>query len=173
MKKIFALLLGLLLMPVVSWGEGFYNPNSQSVESARLFKQYEQNKFAFAKEWDGKRVIVGGFVDKVDEGRIDGSFGKSPKYPYVMLKSLFRAYLVDQTDLDLANIAPGDGFAFDCQSIKAEDDGMYIQGICKPAFQNRYTEDKKINTIYLTKDPEVQQFVFSEETRQRLWPDNK
>lgn len=145
----------MMLMHTIGLAEDFYNPTSPIVEAPELWRQYQQNKFAFAKNWGEKQVIVGGLVDSVDEGRIDGAFGKSPYRPYVMLQGLFHAFIDNPVpELDLANIQENDAFLFVCRDLREGYAGLYLQGICIPATQSREIEGKPTLT-YLTKDPDM------------------
>ena len=170
MKKIFALLLGLLVIPMGAKAVGIFNAESPTVEASELMEHYKQNKFAFAKDWEGRRFVVVGSVNRVDEGRLDGAFSDGPEYPKIILNGLFHAFLIDPNDnLELANIQRQDVFAFDCSNIRG--DGLYIQGVCRPALQNRTDAQGKTQVLYLTKDPEVRKFVFSQETIEKLGPE--
>lgn len=170
MGKIFALILGMLLLPTCALAseDPFFNPQAQTMDAGNIFKTYEQNKFAFKKNFTDKRMLVAGYIEKVGEGQFDEAGGKGPKMPYVLLKGLFRAYIDDPSGaFDLANITPGDALIVDCSQVSEGTMGFFVRGMCHPVMQTRKANNET-RLVWITQDKSVMEYAFTPTTIQKL-----
>ncbi len=162
MKKVFGLVLGVLLFAGAALAEdGFIKASAQLTDAPELFKALEQNKFAFKKNYGDKKILVGGAVDKVGEGRYDLGDIKSQKLPQIVYKGLFHAFLEGPLgSLDLAEINPGDIFFGICTKISEGEGGLWVKAICQPAMLGRM-KNQKNNVVWVTPDKEAQDFFLT------------
>lgn len=172
MKKVFGLVLTMGLMAGVALAADaneIFNPAAGSTEAPNIFKAMEQNKFAFKKNFADKKILVGGVIDRVDEGKFERMDTNSPKMPEITLKGLFHAFLAEKMeDLDLAELNPGDYFFGICSGFAEGMGGMSVKAKCQPVMVTRPQQDGQFRRVWLTPDKAALDFSFTPQMVERL-----
>lgn len=169
MKKVFGLVLGMLMFAGAALGgESIFNPASGFMEAPQVFQAMQQNKFAFKKNFAAKKILVGGAVDKVDEGTFELMDMKSPKMPEITLKGLFHAFLVEkQENIDLAEINPDDVFFGICSGFAEGAAGVFVKAKCQPVMIGRVINGQS-TPIWVTSDKNALDFAFTPRAVEKL-----
>lgn len=169
MKKVFGLVLAMVLFAGAALAEeSIFNPESGLMEAPQIYQAMEKNKFAFKKNFADKKILVGGAVDKVDEGKFELMDMNSPKLPEITLKGLFHAFLAEKLEnLDLAELNPDDVFFGICTGFAEGMGGMFVKAKCQPVMVTRQTNGQ-FHRVWLTPDKEALDFSFTPQMVERL-----
>lgn len=171
MRRIFLCLLAIGLWAAVANAadeKEIFNPTAGTMEAPQIFKAMDQNKFAFKKNFADKKILVGGAVEKVDEGKFELMDMNSPKLPEITLKGLFHAFLAEKLEkLDLADIDPNDTFFGICTGFAEGTGGMFVKAKCQPVMITRQTNGQ-FHRVWLTPDKEALDFAFTPQMVERL-----
>ena len=169
MKKVFGLVLAMVLVAGVALAEeSIFNPASGFMEAREIYQAMEKNKFAFKKNFAEKKLLVGGTVDTVDEGRFERMNMDSPKMPEITLKGLFHAFLAEKMEnLDLAEVNPEDIFFGICSGFAAGEGDFFVKAKCQPVMIGRVVNGKSV-PVWATPDKEALEFAFIPKIVERL-----
>lgn len=135
MKKGLLPVLAVLLLFFAGFAFSAPSDGVSLYKAEKVAKDFEENEFSANKKYNKAPVAVAGIIERVGMGRYypeeNTPRRDTVECPEIHVKDRFKAYLVEETDADLAEIMPNDYIVLLCDSLRLNI--IVTQGKCRIA----------------------------------------